>query len=188
MSRVEGLSREAATLEVQSLYADLEERFGVVLESVAVSARSPKVLNAVLGFERGIRTPGALDRRLRSLIELRVSTHLGCSFCIDLGSYLSQQDGASEREVLEIGDFRTSDAFSERDRAALEYALSMSGTRSEVSDALFERVRRQFSDEEILEITAVAAWENFRGRFNRALGLQAHGFTAGSVCAMPDVD
>jgi AhpD family alkylhydroperoxidase len=187
MSRVEGLSREAATPDVQSLYADLEDRFGVVVESVAVSARSPKVLNAILAFDRGMRTHGALDRRLRRLVELRISTHLGCSFCIDLGSYLSQQDGVSEREVLEIGDFRTSDAFSERDRAALEYGLALSGVRSEVSDELFERLRAQFSDEEIVEVTAAAAWENFRGRFNRALGLQAHGFTAGSVCAMPDV-
>lgn len=93
---------------------------------------------------------------------------------------------ASYRLPADRTHYLTSDASSERERVALEYAVAMSGARAEVDDALFERVRAEFTEPEIVELTVLAAWENYRSRFNRALGLQAHRFTAGSVCALPE--
>lgn len=115
-----------------------------------------------------------------------MAAHRGCAFCIDLGSYLGLAGGVTEEQARALPSYRTSDAFTERERTALDYAMAMSGVRSDVSDGLFEKVRAEFSHDEIVELSAVAAWEDFRGRFNRALGLAAHGFTAGSVCALPE--
>jgi alkylhydroperoxidase family enzyme len=45
-----------------------------------------------------------------------------------------------------------------------------------VSEALFDRVRRDFSEDEIVELTATIAVENFRSKFNAPLRIEAQGF------------
>lgn len=46
-------------------------------------------------------------------------------------------------------------------------------TVADVTDELFERVRSAFSDDEIVELTEVIAWENASARFNRALRIDS---------------
>jgi alkylhydroperoxidase family enzyme len=45
-----------------------------------------------------------------------------------------------------------------------------------VDDALFARARAHFGEAELVELTAAAALENFRSKFNVALGIEAQGF------------
>ena len=52
----------------------------------------------------------------------------------------------------------------------------MTVTGRRVDDALFARVRPHFSEAQIVELTAAAALENFRSKFNVALGIEAQGF------------
>ncbi len=189
MSRLPLLTADDAPPEAHDAFESSVARFGEVLQSLAVTAHHSEILRALMGFEGGLRRARRLETSLRSLIMVKVAAHLGCEFCIDLGSFLgTEYEGVTDRQVLELRDFRTSDAYSDRERLALEYALAMSGVRAEVDDALFERVRAEFSTDQIVELTAIAAWENYRGRFNRALDLGSHGFTANSACALPEVD
>ena len=67
----------------------------------------------------------------------------------------------------------------------LEYADQMTRTPVEVPDALFERLREKFTPAQLVELTAVVAWENYRARFNHAFGAESENFTEGSYCAMP---
>jgi alkylhydroperoxidase family enzyme len=55
------------------------------------------------------------------------------------------------------------------ERLALEYADKMTITGREVSDEFFERLKAKFSEDAIVELTAVIAWENSSSKFNRAL-------------------
>ena len=64
----------------------------------------------------------------------------------------------------------------------------MTRGRAEIDDGLFARLRAHFSDAQIVELAAVIAWENYRSRFNLALGFTAHGFSQGRVCALPERD
>ena len=74
-----------------------------------------------------------------------------------------------DEKIEALADYATSPLYSEAERAALEYADSMTITGREVPDELFERVLR-FSDENALvELTATIAWENASSKFNRAL-------------------
>jgi alkylhydroperoxidase family enzyme len=52
----------------------------------------------------------------------------------------------------------------------------MTVTGQKVTDELFARLRRQFSEPEIVELTAAVALENFRSKFNTALGIESQGF------------
>ena len=58
---------------------------------------------------------------------------------------------------------------------ALEYADSMTITGRDVSDELFERLRRFYDDDALVELTAVIAWENASSKFNRALRVPSQG-------------
>jgi alkylhydroperoxidase family enzyme len=67
-----------------------------------------------------------------------------------------------------------------RERLALELAERMTYTRRQVTDAFFARLRKRFSDEELVELAAVIALENFRSKFNPVFGVES-----GESCALP---
>ncbi|MBI4636884.1 MAG: carboxymuconolactone decarboxylase family protein [Candidatus Rokubacteria bacterium] len=84
--------------------------------------------------------------------------------------------GASEEKIRQVPSAATSDLFSERERVALAWAEAMTVTGRRVMDELFARARAHFSEAELVELTAAAALENFRSKFNTALGIEAQGF------------
>ena len=61
------------------------------------------------------------------------------------------------------------DIFSEAEALALEYADRMTLSDRDVDDAFFEKLRTVFTEDEIVELTEVIAWENASSKFNRAL-------------------
>ena len=86
------------------------------------------------------------------------------------------QAGASVDKIAQVAGAAASDLFSAGEKVAIEYAEAMTVTGQKVDDALFARVRKHFSEAEIVELTAAAALENFRSKFNTALGIEAQGF------------
>jgi len=76
--------------------------------------------------------------------------------------------------------FATSRLYSASERAALAYAEAMTITGQKVTDELFAEVRRHFSEAQVVELTAAVALENFRSKFNVALGVESQGF-----CVLP---
>ncbi len=85
-----------------------------------------------------------------------------------------------EQKVADLGAWRTSGTFSDLERAALEYAERMTYTGQRVDDALFGRLKEHFSEPQLVELTAAIALENFRSKFNPALGVESQGF-----CLLP---
>ena len=92
---------------------------------------------------------------------------------------MTEIDGG-EAKLADLGGWRESRAFSELERIALEYAERMTYTGQKVDDGLFGRLRAQFSEPQIVELTAAIALENFRSKFNPALGVESQGF-----CVLP---
>jgi alkylhydroperoxidase family enzyme len=84
--------------------------------------------------------------------------------------------GATEDKVRAVESAATSELFTESERAALAYAEAMTITGRGVTDALFARVRACFDEAQVVELTAAVALENFRSKFNTALGIGAQGF------------
>ena len=84
--------------------------------------------------------------------------------------------GASEEKIRQVAEAAGCPLFTESERVALEYAESMTVTGRKVTDEQFARLRAAFSEAEIVELTAAVALENFRSKFNVALGIEAQGF------------
>jgi alkylhydroperoxidase family enzyme len=81
-----------------------------------------------------------------------------------------------EAKLAEVTRWRDSELFTEPERVALEYAERMTRTGERVDDELSERLQRHYSEAQIVELTAAIAFENFRSKFNPALGVEAQGF------------
>jgi alkylhydroperoxidase family enzyme len=86
------------------------------------------------------------------------------------------QAGASEDKIQAVPVWRDSALFSSLERDALEYAEKMTITGEKVTDELHARLRAHFTEAQVVELTAAVALENFRSKFNPALGIEAQGF------------
>ena len=84
-----------------------------------------------------------------------------------------------------MGEYASSPLFSDLEKTVLQYADAMTHTPVEVPDALFQRLRAQFGEAQMVELTATIAWENYRARFDHAFGIEAEGFSEGAYCALP---
>ena len=82
---------------------------------------------------------------------------------------MSSQLGVSDAKIDALADYANSDLYSQAERVALEFADAMTITGRDVSDELFERLRRLFDEDALVELTATIAWENASSKFNRAL-------------------
>lgn len=156
-----------------------------LLEPLEVYARIPGLLRGYAGLEQATAKLRHVDKRLRALAELKAATVVQCEYCIDLGSQISRQWGLSDEELLALSSYRSSSLFSELDKLVLDYAVGLSRTPVDVPDALFAELRAHLDEAQLVELTHVIALENLRGRFNRAMGIGAAGFSEGMVCAAP---
>ena len=73
--------------------------------------------------------------------------------------------------------------YSDKERTALEYADAMTITGRNVDDGLFARLARYFSEDEIVELTMIIAWENCSSKFNRALRVPSQKLWRGPATA-----
>jgi alkylhydroperoxidase family enzyme len=105
---------------------------------------------------------------------------------MDIGSAVGRANGVTETQLADMARFAESDAFSELERLVIRYAMEMTMTPVDVSDATFAALRGHFDDAQLVELTAAIAWENYRARFNHALGIAAQGFSAGAFCVLPE--
>ena len=104
---------------------------------------------------------------------------------MDIGSAGGRDSGISREKIEALPHYRASRMFSETENLVLEYADAMTSTPVEVPDALFEKLRGHFTAAQLVELTAVVAWENYRARFNHAFGAESENFTEGGYCAVP---
>jgi alkylhydroperoxidase family enzyme len=99
---------------------------------------------------------------------------------VDINSVRVTEIEGGAAKLTELGEWGRSSAFSDLERVALEYAERITYSGQKVDDRLFDRLKEHFSEPQIVELTAAIALENFRSKFNPALGVAAQGF-----CILP---
>ena len=105
---------------------------------------------------------------------------------MDIGSAVGRAAGVTEEQLRDLRRYRDSPAFTPVERAVLDYAVAMTAAPVEVSEQLFAELRRHFDAEQMVELTATVAWENYRARFDHALGIEAQGYSEGAFCVLPE--
>ena len=99
---------------------------------------------------------------------------------MDINSAGGRDAGITDTQLEDLASFETSSNFDHREKAVLRFAEALTRTPADVSDELFEKIRELFSTEQIVELTAAVALENFRTRFNCALKIESDG-----LCTLP---
>ena len=137
-------------------------------------------------FELVTERSHRMDERLKQLAELKAAQLAGCEWCLDFGSALVRSKGlVTDEEMRALVDYADSEALGPDDKLVLDYATGMSRTPVDVSDELFERLRARFDEAQLVELTSVIALENYRARFNWALGMEEEGYCEGAYCVAP---
>ena len=163
-------------------YGIARRRLGNVPEPFAVAAHNTKIFSAMSAFELVLERAKRVPIRYKALGELRAAMVVGCEWCVDIGSMIARESGLTDDELKDLVDWRASELLDEKDKLVLEYADAISATPVEVSDELFDRLGAHFSEEQLVELTAAIAWENWRARFNWAFGLGKQGYSEGAYC------
>ncbi len=157
-------------------------KYGAVLDSALLWARAPRLFLGVAVLYGMIdRRSSPIEPALRSLVTVRVSQINHCPFCVDLNSATLLRRGASAEKVEALDRWRESGLFSERERAALEYAEAMTHPDPGVDDALMARLKRHFGEDAVVELTGLVAFQNLSSKFNSALAVPPQGF-----CRVPE--
>ena len=93
-----------------------------------------------------------------------------------------QRGAQAEKVEAVLGDYQKNPLFSKKERLALELAERMTYTDQRVTEEFFQELQKEFTDEELVELAAVIAMENFRSKFNPVFGIEANNF-----CPLPGV-
>jgi AhpD family alkylhydroperoxidase len=160
-------------------------RVGRVPAPVGIMAHHRAVLAAAMGFELGLERARDVDVKLKELAVLKAASLVGCRFCIDIGAAMAHGHGVSEAKLRALPFHESSDAFTPLERSVLDYTVQMTATPSRPDPALVRALERDLGVAGVVEITAAIAWENFRARFNHAVGAKEEGYSEGMVCLLP---
>jgi AhpD family alkylhydroperoxidase len=157
--------------------------YGRILDPGLLWGQSPWVFASVALLY------GALDRKssplapaLRSLVTVRVSQINHCAFCVDINTATLAKRGIPMEKIAALGSWRTSECFNSAERLALEYAEAVTITGRVVDESLRARLKQQWDDETIIELTGLIAFQNLSSKFNAALDVPAQGF-----CTLPNL-
>jgi AhpD family alkylhydroperoxidase len=195
MARIQGVPKDKAGPIVRLVYVFVgrgmkkltgrEAARGTGAEPVGIWAYQPKMMIGMGRFQGAVRKGYALDERLKNLAELKGAQMIGCEYCVDLGSQICRNSGFTDEELLALPRYTSSDLFTAREKLVLDYTVAVMRTPVEVTDELFERMKESFSNEQLVELTALLTVVNL-DRFNAAFGIGSAGFSEGMVCVPPD--
>ena len=140
-----------------------------MLKPALLWGRVPKLFMAIASLYGVIDRRGSpLDPVLRSLVTVRVSQLNWCRFCVDINSATLAARAGSVAKVDALDAWRDSDLFNPREKAALEYAEAMTDSNRRVSNPMVARLRDFFTDDAIVELTGLIAFQNLSSKFNSA--------------------
>ena len=129
---------------------------------------SPQGDKAMMGLHMFVRDCG-LDHALVELVKLRASQLNGCAHCIDMHTKELRADGESEQRLYLLNAWRESPFYTDRERAALAWTEAVTlVAESHVPDDVYEEARKQFSEQELVNLTLVLVAINGSNRLNVA--------------------
>ncbi len=155
-------------------------------QRIDYQTQSPELFKKFVEFSLLLKQ-SAIEQSIRELVDLRVSQLNACAFCVDMHVKEATQHGERALRLHHVATWRESTLFSPRERAALAWAESLTQLSAQGGpDDLYERVRTQFSEKELSDLTfqvmAINAWNRvnvgFRvvpGTYDKAFGVDKSG-------------
>lgn len=110
-----------------------------------------------------------IEAPVRELVEIRASQLNGCAFCVDMHIKQAKIHGERELRLHHVAIWRESTLFAPRERAALAWTEAVTQLSAQgVPDDVYERVRTQYSEKELSDLTFLVGTINAWNRLNVA--------------------
>lgn len=174
MPRVKPLSRDDLP-EFEPLFAMTEQVLGFVPNALLTLARRPDILRPFAALAASVMTSGRLDGQLKQLVAFVSSNAAGCLYCQAHTGHSASRIGVDSEKIAAAFEFETNPSFSERERAALSLARDASLVPNQVSGDHFTRLRKHFSEEEIVELVATVSLFGWFNRWNETMATELEG-------------
>ncbi|MBS1538828.1 MAG: carboxymuconolactone decarboxylase family protein [Bacteroidetes bacterium] len=159
--------------ELQELIEFYNETLGFCPNSVKTMHIRPRIAKAFIEMNKAVmENNGRVTSALKRLIGYVSSNSAGCRYCQAHTIRAAERYGASEEQLNHIWEYKTHSAFSDAERAALDFALASSLIPNAVTDEIAENIRKYWLDGEIVEILGVIALFGYLNRWNDSMGTE----------------
>jgi uncharacterized peroxidase-related enzyme len=166
-------SSEKDDKELQKLIEFYNETLGFCPNSVKTMYHRPEIAYAFIELNKAVmENKGRVTSALKRMIGYISSNTAGCRYCQAHTIRAAERYGAEEKKLKNIWEFKTHPAFSEPERAALEFAMVSSTIPNAVDDKIADRLRTHWDEGEIVEIMGVVALFGFLNRWNDSIGTE----------------
>lgn len=186
MARVRDVGVDEVPEEVRPIYRRYSEEYGPFLNQVRVFAHRPPALRHIMGLLLELADEPVLPKRDLEIAVVTVSKLNECAYCVAHHTPRALAHGLSGEAIEHILE-DSPPGFSERDILVRDYAREVTLNANGMRDAIFERLREHFSEEQIVELTLRAALCGFFNRVNDALQIEMEDAAISELaaCAAP---
>lgn len=134
---------------------------------VDIRSKGQDAFKAMYGLGKYL-SKASVERSLLNLIYFRVSQINGCAFCLDMHAKDLREEGESEQRLYVLNAWREAPFYSERERAALAWAEELTTLKGAVSDEVYRKASKEFSEQELIDLTIAVITINSYNRINLA--------------------
>jgi AhpD family alkylhydroperoxidase len=139
------------------------------------SQLAPEALARMQALEHHLNTGTNLEPSLLGLVRLRASLMNGCEYCIGLHTRELQSHNETEDRIASLAEWRNSDAYTKRERAALAWTEAVTNIQNgHAPDPVYDELRTHFTDVETVNLSFVIAAINAWNRIAISLGAHSH--------------
>jgi uncharacterized peroxidase-related enzyme len=147
------------------------ETLGFCPNSVLTMQRRPAISQAFIKLNKAVMAnDGRVSSSLKRMIAWVSSNATGCRYCQAHAIRAAERYGAEKEQLDNIWDYRTHQAFSEAERAALDFSLQASQVPNQVDAKIKERLYTYWDEGEIVEMLGVISLFGYLNRWNDSMG------------------
>ena len=155
----------------KELAAFFNETLGFCPNSVLTMQRRPAISRAFINLNKAVMiNDGRVSSSLKRMIAWVRSNATGCRYCQAHAIRAAERYGAEKEQLDNIWDYRTHEAFSEAERAALDFSLQASQVPNAVDVAIKQRLYTYWNEGEIVEMLGVISLFGYLNRWNDSMG------------------
>jgi uncharacterized peroxidase-related enzyme len=184
MTRVRDIAPHELPSDLARIYEKFTGSYGPFRNQAAVFAHVPAALRHLMPLLMELREAKTLPKRYLELAIVAVSKLNECEYCVAHHTPFLAVEGISPAGAQRILDYRDHPEFDEIDRLVVEYAIAVTEHPNRLPEAMFMRLRRHFSEAQIVELTLRIALCGFFNRFNDALQIEEEAEAASAVAAL----
>jgi len=159
--------------ELQKLIEFYKETLGFCPNSVKTMHIRPRIALAFIEMNKAVmENKGRVTSALKRLIGYVSSNAAGCQYCQAHTIRAAERYEAPQIQLENIWDYKLHPAFSDAEKAALDFAVAASVIPNGVTDDISENLRQHWDDGEIVEILGVVALFGYLNRWNDSMGTE----------------